>query len=215
MEARTARSSAAIVQQVPPEAADRFRRWQNDVAAAAQTFAGYEGTDLYPPASNETNEWVTVIHFANEQSLQHWIDSPLRAQWVEKLRATVGDFELKTLNGGFSLWFDGLKQGAAGQLPPAWKMALTVLCGLYPTVMLLTVFVAPITSPLGFSVSMLIGNALSVALLQWIVVPALLRVLQPWLDANSNKAQWLSIAGAGAIVMLLLLIAVLFRAITG
>lgn len=215
MEARIARSSAAIVQRVPSEAADRFRQWQSDVAAAAQKFAGYEGTDLYPPASSQTDEWVTVIHFANEQSLHHWIDSPVRALWVKKLRATVGDFELKTLHGGFSLWFDGLKQGAAGQLPSSWKMALTVLCGLYPTVMLLTVFVAPITSPLGFSVSMLIGNALSVASLQWIIVPALLRVLRPWLDANSINARRWSIAGAGAIVLLLFMIAVLFRPITG
>ena len=210
-----ARASAAIVQRVPAEATDKFRAWQREVTAAAQKFPGYEGTDLYPPASGD--EWVTVIHFESEAALQRWIASPERARWVEKLRATVGDFELRTLKGGFSLWFAGLRndKGADGTMPPPWKMALTVLLGLYPTVMLLTLFVSPITSPLGFSISMLIGNALSVALLQWVVVPALMRVLRPWLEANAANVRRLSFAGVGGIALLLVGLAFAFRPFTG
>ena len=213
MEACIARASAAIVQRVPPEAAGRFRQWQQDVTAAAEDFPGYEGTDVYPP-NGRTDEWVTVIHFESEESLQHWIDSPERAWWVEKLRATLGVFELRTLQGGFSAWFTGLKKDGADAMPPAWKMALTVLFGLYPTVMLLTVFVSPITSPLGFSISMLIGNALSVALLQWVVVPALMRVLRPWLEANAPAARRLSYSGIGVLLLILVGIAIVFRPIT-
>lgn len=213
MDACIARASAAIVQRVPPEAADRFRAWQREVTAAAQNFPGYEGTDLYPPASGD--EWVTVIHFESEPALQRWIESPERARWVDKLRSTVGDFELRTLQGGFSLWFAGLRKDADASMPPPWKMAVTVLLGLYPTVMLLTLFVSPFTSPLGFSISMLIGNALSVALLQWVVVPALMRVLRPWLEANSATGRRLSFAGVGAIALLLVGLAFAFRPITG
>lgn len=214
MEVCVAKASAAIVQRVPPEAVNRFNEWQHGVTAAAQIFPGYEGTDLYPPTDGRTDEWVTVIHFDDDESLQRWIDSPERASWVEKLRATVGDFELKTLTGGFNLWFAGLTK-SAHQAPPAWKMALTVLFALYPTVMLLTVFVSPFTRPLGFSVSMLISNAMSVSLLQWVVVPTLMRVLGPWLEANGNQAKRLSILGLGLILFLLAAIAVLFRPITG
>jgi antibiotic biosynthesis monooxygenase (ABM) superfamily enzyme len=214
MEVCVGRASAAIVQRVPPEALDQFKEWQRGVTAAVQAFSGYEGTDLYPPAGDRTDEWVTVIHFDNDESLQHWLDSPVRAKWVEQLRATVGDFELKTLTGGFSLWFAGLTKGD-NEVPPAWKMALTVLFALYPTVMLLKIFVVPYTTPLGFSVSMLISNAISVSLLQWVVVPALKSVLGPWLKANSGGSKRLSLGGALLLILLLTAMAVLLRPVTG
>jgi antibiotic biosynthesis monooxygenase (ABM) superfamily enzyme len=209
-----ARASAAIVQRVPPEAVNWFNEWQRGVTATAQAFPGYEGTDLFPPTDNRSDEWITVIHFDDDESLQRWLDSTERAEWVEKLRATVGNFELKMLHGGFSQWFAGLTD-AADEGPPAWKMALTVLLALYPTVMLLAIFVAPYTSRLGLSVSMLICNALSVSLLQWVVVPTLRVWLGPWLTANSDKAKRASIVGLCCIVALLVALAVVFRLVTG
>lgn len=214
MEACIARASAAIVQRVPAEAAGRFREWQRNVTQAAEGFDGYEGTDVYPPASGG-EEWVSVIHFENEDLLQRWIDSSERARWVEKLRATVGDFELRTLQGGFSSWFQGLRKDGADAMPPAWKMALTVWLGLFPTVLLLSIFVGPWTSPLGFSFSMLIGNALSVAILQWAVVPALTKVLRPWLEANSPAKRGLSYGGVVGVVLVLIGIALAFKPIVG
>jgi hypothetical protein len=101
---------------------------------------------------------VVVLHFDTAAALRGWLDSPERAGWVARLRDEVGEFRLRTLPGGFGPWFAD---------PPApWKVALTVLLGLYPTVMLLTLFVGPHTSRLGLALSMLVGNALSVALLQ-------------------------------------------------
>ncbi|HTN74064.1 MAG TPA: antibiotic biosynthesis monooxygenase [Pirellulaceae bacterium] len=215
MEACIPQSSAVIVQRVPREATEQFRQWQRDVTEVAKSFAGFEGTDVYPPTAEQIDEWVTLIHFENAPTLQHWLDSPERAVWVERLRATVGDFELKRLNGGFSLWFAGIKSAAAAPPLPAWKMALTVLLGLYPTVLLLTLVVGPFTAPLGFAISMLIGNALSVALLQWVVVPCLMRVLRPWLAANASATRGLSCAGVGLILASLLGLAAFYQALVG
>jgi hypothetical protein len=94
-------------------------------------------------------------------------------------------------------------------------MALTVLFGLYPTVMLLTIFVSPHTSAMGFAFSMLLGNAMSVAILQWILVPALEVPLGPWLQANSRAKQVCSWTGLAALCLLLVIMAAGFRWITG
>jgi antibiotic biosynthesis monooxygenase (ABM) superfamily enzyme len=133
---------------------------------------------------------------------------------VEKLRTSVGEFELKTLTGGFSQWFASLTR-TASLAPAGWKMALTVLFGLYPTVMLLTIFVGPYTSPLGLAFSMLIGNALSVSILQWVVMPILTRPLGPWLEADPRRATALSLGGLVLILALLVVLAILFRQVTG
>ena len=115
------------------------------ISAAAEGFAGFRGTDVYPPADGQRDEWVVVIHFDDEKALQDWLASPVRARWVEKLRAQVGDFELKAVPGGFGPWFAGLARSPT-EVPHSWKVALTVLLALYPTVMLLTIFVGKVAS---------------------------------------------------------------------
>jgi len=189
--------------------------WQRGVTGAAEGFAGYRDTDVYPPADNLRDEWVVVIHFDDEKSLQGWLDSSVRAQWVEKLRAQVGNCELKALPGGFGSWFAGLAEGSDRTHPPSWKMALTVLLGLYPTVMLLTLFPGPYTEPLGLALAMLIGNALSVSILQWAVMPMLNTLLAPWLKANSEQQRAVSVGGLILILILMVGLALLFRQVTG
>jgi uncharacterized protein len=215
LEVRVSRASAVVVQRVPAASADWFMEWQNGVTGAAEAFAGYRGTDVYPPADSQRDEWVVAIHFDEEKSLQEWLGSPVRAQWVEKLQAQVGDFELKTLPGGFGPWFAGLDHGPEGTPPPSWKMAMTVLLGLYPTVMVLTLFPGPYMQPLGLAWAMLISNVLSVCILQWAVMPVLNIPLAPWLKANSDKQRAISISGLFLILVLLVGLALLFRQVTG
>ena len=186
-------ASAVIVQRCGPRHGHWFLEWQRGVTAAAEAVAGYRATDVYPPAGALQQEWVIVIHFDQASSLQAWLDSPVRAQWVEKLRARAVDFDVKSMPAGFGAWFSAQAQPADG--PPDWKIVVAVVLALFPTVMLLTVFPMPYAAPLGFAASMLIGNFLSVSLLQWAVSPALNRVLGPWLRANSDKDRAFSIAG--------------------
>jgi hypothetical protein len=65
------------------------------------------------------------------------------------------------------------------------------------------------------AVSMLIGNALSVSLLQWLVTPLVTKLLAPWLKANTEKDRGFSIAGLVLILGLLAGLACLFRLVPG
>jgi antibiotic biosynthesis monooxygenase (ABM) superfamily enzyme len=209
VEVRVSRASAVVVQRIPAARADWFLEWQRGVTAAAEGFPGYRGTDVYPPAGPQRDEWVVIVHFADEESLRAWLDSPVRAEWIEKLRAECGGFELQALAGGFGPWFADRLRGADAA-PPSWKMAFTVLLGLYPTVMLLTVFPGRYTHPLGFAFAMLASNALSVCLLQWVVMPVINVLLAPWLRANTARQRALSAGGVVLILVLLGGMALLF-----
>lgn len=205
------RSSAVVVQRVPPARVEAFLDWQREAVGAAEGFAGYCGTDVFPPAAGRGDEWVVLIHFDSEESLARWLDSPERARRVEELRAKVGDFDLKTLKDGFGPWF--VRQSpaeAAAPAPASWKMALTVLFALFPTVMILTIFVGPLTSPLGLAASMLIGNAMSISILQWAVMPWLTRGLDAWL--RGGKSSWR--ATPVLILLTLAVLTALFRRVT-
>jgi antibiotic biosynthesis monooxygenase (ABM) superfamily enzyme len=122
VEVRVGRAAAVVVQRVRAADADWFMQWQRGVSAAAEGFAGYRGSDVYPPADGQRDEWVVVIHFDDEKSLQEWLGSPVRAEWLQKLQAKGADFELKALPGGFGPWFAGLARSPE-EVPPSWKMA--------------------------------------------------------------------------------------------
>jgi antibiotic biosynthesis monooxygenase (ABM) superfamily enzyme len=128
-----------------------------------------------------------MIHFGNEESQRRWWCSTVLAQWVVKLKAHGGDLGLKALPSGFGSCFASLASGSEGAFPPSGKMALAVLLGLYPTVMLITLFSGTYTQPQGLAVAMLRGNSLSVVTLNWAVSPVLNTLLAPWFQANSLK----------------------------
>lgn len=212
MNVRMCRATAIIVQRVPDASIDWFLDWQRRAAEVVKQFEGYSGTDVYPPGPSRQN-WVSVLHFADEPSLQCWLDSPDRMVLLHELRDRLGDFHMEQLTVGFGAWFADHSQAA--ELPPAWKMVLTVLLALYPTVMLLTIFVSPSTSPLGLAVSMLIGNAMSVSILQWALMPALTRLFSPWLNANGPQRTRITVAGLAVVTILLAGLTLGFRQTTG
>jgi uncharacterized protein len=215
MDIRGARISTVVVQRVPADRVQRFLECQQGLTDAVEGFAGYCGTELYPPADDRNLEWVSVIHFDDHESLKRWLNSPVRGDWIKKLRDEIGDFQLKTLPTGFGAWFAGLETGPEGEPPPSWKMAMTVLLGLYPTVMVLALLIGRYLSPLGLALAMLIANTLSVAATQWVVIPPLMNALGPWLRANTPDKRALSIGGLVLIWLLLGGLAALFDEISG
>lgn len=212
---RVSRASAAVVQRVPASAVDWFLEWQRDTTRAAEAFPGYGNTELFPPPDGAGDQWVTLFHFEDDAALKRWLDSPERARCLETLHARIGGFELKTLSGGLGTWFADRAEDAGAHGPPGWKMVLCVVLGLYPTVMLLSMTVGLATDRWGLALSMLIGNACSVSILQWGVMPVLTRSLKPWLQANDAAQPRLMLGGIAVVLLALALMVVVFRTITG
>ena len=161
----------------------------------------------------DSDEWVIVLHFDDEAKLQAWLDSPERAAWLAELPHEAHGWREHTMPTGFGTWV--ASQTADGTPIPSWKSFLLVLLGLYPTVMLLALVVSPRTVDLGTAFAMLLGNILSVAILQWAVMPLLNRALAPWLQAHGRDGRLVSVAVAAFIVAAVLAMAVVFRLVSG
>jgi antibiotic biosynthesis monooxygenase (ABM) superfamily enzyme len=201
------------VHRVAPGCTEVLLEWQRGITAAAESFPGYQATEVYPPAADRPLEWVIVIHFDNAKSLQDWLDSPQRAEWTAKLPREIQDFQVKTLPSGFAAWFAGLAEDG-GSLPH-WKVFLMVLVGLYPTVMVLTLCLSPYTQRFGLAASLLIGNVASCAFLEWLGSPVIRLLLGPWLRASGKQGKVRNAAGTVSIVGSLAAMAVLFHFIAG
>ena len=212
LDVHASRSSAVVVQRVSPADVEAFLEWQREVDRAAEGFAGYNRTEIFPPAAGRGDEWVVLIHFHDEESLTRWLNSPERARRVEELRAKIGNFDLQTLKDGFGRMVRPARSGSDRVGGPGRvEDGPTVLLALFPTVMILTIFIGPLTSPLGLAASMLIGNALSISILQWVVMPRLTKGLDPWLRGGPSAWRWTPVL----ILLTLALLTALFRQVTG
>jgi antibiotic biosynthesis monooxygenase (ABM) superfamily enzyme len=201
------------VQRIPADAAEAFLEWQRGITAAAALSPGYQETEIYPPSSHQ-EEWVVVLHFDDLKTLEDWLDSPRRAEWVAKLPCARRDYRLQMVPAGFGAWFAGLTRD--GGALPHWKMALTVLVGLYPTVMLLSLFLSPYTQRFGMAVAILIGNVASVAFLEWVGTPFVITpLLGPWLRARGKEQRTLTLLGLILVLAALVLMTFLFRLAAG
>lgn len=221
IEVRPSEASMVIVHHVPPELADRFVQLQEEVTTAGKQAPGYVKTEVYPPAEKDSDQWVIVMTFADQKSLDRWFDSSERIDSVSKMRDEIGTFTIKKMPAGLGAWFAGLDRGENGlddapldQLP-GWKMVMAVLLALYPIVMLTMTFLNPWMSGLGLAVQVLIGNALSVCLLQWVLMPPLTAAMQRWLRTPFSKAPYLNLGGALGIAAILGCVTLLFRQISG
>ena len=204
---RGPRASTVIVQHWPAHKTDTFMAWQREVAELAGAYPGYQATEVYPP-TGDGDEWVVIVHFDDEAMLQAWLDAPERAAWLTELPDEALGFRQHTMPTGFGSWVAG--QTADGTRVPHWKSFLLVLVALYPVVMLLALIVSPRTAGLGMALAMLVGNILSVAILEWAVMPLLNRALAPWLAAHGRDGRLVSVAGAILIVAAVLGMAVMF-----
>jgi antibiotic biosynthesis monooxygenase (ABM) superfamily enzyme len=95
-------------------------------------------------------------------------------------------------------------------------MFLTILVGLFPTVMLLSLFLTPFTKAYGLTISILLGNIASVSFLEWVGTPFLLNpLLGNWLCSNGPGRTGRDRAGAALIVLAVIVMLFSFRLITG
>lgn len=183
----------------------KFLRWREDVLREMRAWPGFSGVDLSDPRPGVQQEWVLIAQFGSAASLEGWMGSEPRARCVAKLEPLIEGYTAHPLGSGLGGWFsfDAAPAHGAGE-PPRWKQVLMVTLGLYPTVMMMAIFVDPgLARWLPFPAQMVVANLLCVGLLAWLVMPWLNGRFSAWL-APAGGRSWAREAG-GAVVVLVLL----------
>lgn len=159
-----------------------YREWQGTIDKEAARFPGFMGNEVFPPVPGLQDEWVVVVRFDSPANLQKWLASDVRRRLNDEAARLWHEARVESFGGGFPGWFTAGAPGP-GQpaLPPNWKQAMTVLLVLYPTVMLLDLVLSPRLASLPFPLQMFFGNAASVAMLTWLLMPLALRAFAFWL----------------------------------
>ena len=167
---------------------------------AASQFSGYEGTAVFPPGA--LGKWMSLIVFRTEAQLGAWLRSPQRTEVVPPVRSHLTKdfsvFATTTPLGTTVRNVDGKTE-----MTPSWKTAMLLLMVLYPMVMLQSKFVAPVIGKLGAQpwLSVWLSQVVSVALMQWWLMPTVASWCHRWLDPVDGAGLRISLRGAAVAVI--------------
>jgi hypothetical protein len=207
-------ATVVVSHAVDPREESAFLAWQDRMTLAESRWPGFLGSELFRPVPGVQEEWTAVYRFASAANLEGWLTSDERRDLLaegERFR----DFRLRTITNAFGSWIPTGDRAGGTAGPPSWKTALSVLVGLYPTVVLLTLAISALWPSGPLWASLLVGNIASVALLTWVVMPVVTRALGPWLSPRPDAAQLRTdIVGTVASLAFLTVAAVVFWLVT-
>jgi antibiotic biosynthesis monooxygenase (ABM) superfamily enzyme len=197
--------SAIISTTVAPGQEHAFLDWHHRIMAAQARFPGYEGYRLERPIPGVQDDWVAILRFDSEEHLEAWLRSDERRSLLQEGGQFASGAHVRIVKSGFESWFPAATKGTAAAPPATWKQSMLVLLMLYPLVFLFGEWVHEpllVDNGLSFWLALFIGNAVSVMLLGWVLIPWISRRFGWWLNASGahrGRANWL---GAMAVVAL-------------
>ncbi|MFE3542978.1 antibiotic biosynthesis monooxygenase [Nocardia sp. NPDC059177] len=204
--------TAVVSHSVAAGRESEFIAWQDRVTEVERTFRGFRGSELHRPIPGLQDDWTIIYSFATTEDLDRWLESPQRQALLAEA-PDFHDFEVHRIANPYGSWFPPSETGAEGG-PASWKTALSVLVGLYPTVVILTLAIDEIWPGAPLWISLLIGNILSVSLLTWVVMPIVTRALRFWLRPSPHRDPRTDLLGLACSVGFLTFAAVLFYLVT-
>lgn len=140
---------------------------------------GFLGLTVLPPGA-PSREYVLIYRFDSPRSLRAWRNSAQRrAVIAESSHLAETPREERSLT-GMETWFASPGEGVVG--PPArWKMWLLSTCGIYPIITAISLVAGPLLDRLPLLAGFAIVVPLLSAIMTWLVMPALSKLLAPLL----------------------------------
>lgn len=182
-----------VSRRVKPGHEAAFVRAADAMAEAAHRFPGHLGGQMVHPEAEvdeddaQRNLFHTVFAFDTAEHLQAWQTSPERTQCLQALAPhTISSSKLREVS-GLGHWFTPV--GATAHKPPArWKVALVTWLGIFPTVYVLFLVVAPLLADWPLLPRVMVITLLVVVLMTWVVAPRLTTWLKPFLYPKPQAA---------------------------
>lgn len=179
--------SMVMVTEIRPGKEAAYRAWAERIQKLQSTFPGFIGSFVQPPQHGDRG-WTTVLRFDKAANLERWLKSDARAAMVKESEDLVEGFHAQRVDTSFPGWVPN--DPATGKPPNMWKTAALVLLTLFPVVMLQLRFLNPQLAELNPALRTFIGNAISVALTTWPLMPLAIWAFHAWLFP-ANQPRWL------------------------
>jgi antibiotic biosynthesis monooxygenase (ABM) superfamily enzyme len=173
----------AITRTVKPGAEAAYERALHDFVQRSLTLAGQMGVYIIRPAPGSGSRQYGVIRkFADRSALEEFRTSSEYLDWNQLVMdLTEGSGQVEELS-GLESWFT--LPGQPLRALPQWKMAIATYLGVVPVIMFLSLTLGRWIQNWNFVLNNIVFNAFVVALLTWVVMPLITRLLHSWLNSE-------------------------------
>lgn len=179
--------TVVISRQVKPGCKKAFEKFISGITAAAMTFEGHLGTNVFRPSNNRDNTYRIIFKFDRASNLKIWEESECRRQWLaraESLRLEPARIRVIT---GLETWFT-LPSPKTITPPPRYKMAIITLLTLFPLIQLANIILAPLLEllPLPLLLRSFTITGILVLIMTYVAMPRMTKLFSRWLYPQKN-----------------------------
>lgn len=168
----------AITRKIKPGCEAEFQMALKEFFTTSFGHVGVQGASmLVPPPGSTSPEFGILRTFANARERDDFYASPMFKSWEDRIKPLTEGAPVYRELAGLEAWFRSPKNP-----PPRWKMAIATYLGVVPVIMGLSLTIGPVVRSWNFILNNLVFNACVVALLTWVVMPLVTRVLHRWLQ---------------------------------
>jgi antibiotic biosynthesis monooxygenase (ABM) superfamily enzyme len=180
---RDAAITVYITRKVRPGLEAEFERALHAFVQRSLRLPGQHGVHISRPApGTESREYGIVRKFANRDALEEFRSSAEYLEWnLTAAEMTEGEGRTEELC-GLESWFT--PTGAPLRPLPRWKQATATFLGVYPVATLLGLSLGPWIAKWPLLLRNAVFNVCVVALLTWVVMPLITRLLHGWLHKS-------------------------------
>lgn len=192
-----------IIAEVFPEKEKDYREWIAKIHLEEVKFPGFRGVYVQSPTKEKGKFWITLLQFDTIENLDKWLNSSERQTLLNHTSSLISHLETHRVISPYAGWFASIAK--VGEIPALWKQTMIILLVLFPIVMLEMKYLMPSLKGLNISLSTFIGNALSVSLISFPMMPIAIYFLKWWLLPNQNHRKLATFAGTFTVIALCLL----------
>lgn len=192
-----------FVTQVSPDKEEAYRQWIAKLHQAEANCPGFQRVYVQAPTKGQGINWITFLQFDTQENLDRWLGSEERHKIMQEAEPLIKSLESHRMISPYAGWFANVMSGS--EPPAVWKQTMLVLLVLFPIIMVELKYLSPLTAALNPSLATFIGNAISVTLISYPMMPIALLFLGWWLKPKKEKRVAYTLLGTGILILLYLL----------
>ena len=176
-------ATVVITHRLRENALAAYEDWLQEIAPLCKASPGHLDWHIVRPIPGLSETYTIVIRFDTIDHLRAWMESPTRAQLIEKVQhlfVTGDDFFISS---GLDFWFTPAK--AKAKVPIRWKQYLVTWSAIFPLALVVPLLVTPLLHFLGLLDNRFVGTftvtGVVVFLMVYVVMPRYTRLLRRWL----------------------------------
>lgn len=166
---------------VDPGRVGDYQMWSEKVRVILERTPGFISAEQLPAIPGQQDFWTQIVRFSNKDHSVRWTRSAELAELIKEIEPYTESTEVSAVRIGNNDWLNfGLSTESGPGAPAKWKQLIAGIMALYPTVMVVNQLFQRFI-PLPVALSVLLTNAIAMALVMTVFLPQLSRVLRGWL----------------------------------